>query len=118
MAVVSITNGSLSVDIEEVQEYRPNKATGFDMLPDINGEIIAYQKTTPGRTEVPVNGRVKSKVDADNLLSMLDDTLSMTERDGTISDDWQVLTDPPPVVRRKDGDSPDWEVQLRLWRIP
>lgn len=118
MTVVVITNGGSVVNIEEVQEVRPAKPTGFDTLPDIHGDIIAYERTTPGRTEVPINGRVKTKPEAEALMAMVGDEVSMTERDGTVTTGWQMMTEPPPVVKRKDGDSPDWEVQLRLWRIP
>jgi len=117
MSVVVLTGGPFSVEIEEVQEHRPLEPAGLDFLPDIYGQVVVYTKI-PGIVDVPIVGRVKSKTDAENLLNMVGEPITMTERDGTSTSGWTIRTEPAPTVRKKDGDSPDWDVNMRLWRLP
>jgi hypothetical protein len=117
MGVVLISNGAVVVTVEEVQERLGSAAVGLDPLPDISGYLVVYERHSSLR-ELPISGRVKSKAEAERLAAFLGQQLSVTERDGTVTTGWQVRTDPPPVIKRKDGDSPDYLVELKLWRLP
>ena len=119
MAQVQISDGTRVVTIEEVPEQRPAPPLGMDVLPDVTGNPVVYERAGKLR-EVPLSGRVKSKQEAAYLESFLDEgcPLELTERDGTLSIDWRIKSEPLPVIRRKDGDSADWMITLTLWRMP
>jgi hypothetical protein len=117
VAVVLISDGVLIVTVEEVQEQFASATVGLEPLPDVNGDLVVYERHT-GLRDLPVKGRVKTKAEAELLVDFVGQELTVTERDGTISMGWRVRTDPPPAIRRKDGDSPDYLVELKLWRLP
>lgn len=120
MSVVSLSAGGLVVTIEEVPEERPVTPIGLNPLPDINGNIVVYERTDSLR-EVPVSGRVKTLIEIERLELWLEDNvgLKLTDRDSTETTGWMMKTgDPTPRLRRKDGDSADYLVDFRLWRLP
>jgi hypothetical protein len=118
MAVVNLSNGiDISVDIEEVQENLPIEPAGLDFLPDITGTVVVYCKV-PGLVEISLLGRVKSKDDAEDLMLLIGQDITLTERDGSVSNGWTMRTEPAPTAQRLDGDSPDYRVSMRLWRLP
>ena len=119
MAQVQITDGSRVVTVEEVPEQRPTSPLGMEILPSITGDLVIYERV--GRLhEVPVSGRVKTKAEAAFLEAFLDEDcqLYLTERDGTVTGEWRIKSEPLPSIRRKDGDSADWMVTMTLWRMP
>lgn len=113
---VTLTDGVREVLIEEVQEERAETAAGVEFIPDITGALVAYERVS-GVPELPISGRVKTKAEATCLESMVGRTLTVYERDGTASTGWKIKTDPALRVRRKDGESKDYLVDLRLWRL-
>ena len=119
MPSIQISDGARVVVVEEVFEHRPAPATGMEVVPDISGELVVYERVGRLR-EVPVAGRVKTKTETAYLEAFLTEGLPLflTERDGTTTAGWRIKTDPLPVIRRKDGDSADWTVTLTLWRMP
>jgi hypothetical protein len=119
MASVQITDGTRVVVVEEVPEQRPAAALGMEVLPAIDGSLVVYERAGRLR-EVPLSGRVKTKAEAAFLESFLDEdcALYLTERDGTITSEWRIKSEPLPVIRRKDGDSADWMITMTLWRMP
>ncbi|MBN1320739.1 MAG: hypothetical protein JXA87_07860 [Thermoleophilia bacterium] len=119
MPSIQITDGARVVVVEEAADHRPTPPAGMEILPDVAGELVVYEKVGRLR-EVPVAGRVKTKDEAAFLEAFVAEglPLCLTERDGTTTGDWRIKTDPLPVVRRKDGDSADWMVTLTLWRMP
>ncbi|MBN1630476.1 MAG: hypothetical protein JW990_11975 [Thermoleophilia bacterium] len=119
MPSIQITDGARVVVVEEVSEHRPAPPVGMEVLPTVDGELAIYERVGRLR-EVPVAGRVKTKTEAGFLEAFLAEGLPLylTERDGTITADWRMKTDPLPSIRRKDGDSADWMVTLTLWRMP
>ena len=118
MTVVTLSGGGTTVAIEDVQqEQRPATAVALDPLPDIYGELVVYERHVSLR-ELAIRGRVKSKSEAEALESLSGREVTLTERDGAVTAGWRIRTDPPPAIRRKDGDSPDHLVDLKLWRLP
>ncbi len=119
MSSIIITDGIRVVTVEEAPDQRPSPAKGMDVLPTVDGSLVVYEKVGRLR-EVPVAGRVKTKVEAAYLEAFVAEgaALFLTERDGTETGDWRIKTDPLPTCRRKDGDSADWTVNLTLWRLP
>lgn len=117
MSKVLLEYGALVVEIEEVKEYQAQSPVALTPLPDINGNLVVYESDR--LREIPISGRVKSKTEALRLVSFIGiEDLTLTERDGTMSTGWQIRTEPAPVIQRKDGDSVDWSVSFRLWRLP
>ena len=119
MAEIQITDGALVVIIHEAPEERPSMPRPLDVLPDTSGAPVVYQRTS-GLQEVPVTGRLLTAADVTRLETWTSSgsLLTLVARDGSESPGWRVKTGPPPRIRRKDGDSADWLVDLRLWRIP
>ncbi len=118
MGVVKISDGTLIVSIEEVNENRPVSPVPIDALPDVFGNVVIYEKVG-SLTEIPILGRVKSKAEAQRLEGFIDKSdLTMTERDGTVTGGWRIRNDPAPSIKRKDGDSKDFSVDFKLWRLP
>jgi hypothetical protein len=118
VTVVTISDGAVAVGIEDVQqEQRPGTAVALDPVPDVLGHLVVYERSVSLR-ELSIRGRVLSKTEAELLESLIGSTVTLTERDGTATSGWHVRTDPPPNIRRKDGDSPDYLVDLKLWRLP
>jgi hypothetical protein len=95
MAQVKISDGTRVVTLEEVPEQRPAPPLGMEVLPDITGGPVVYERTGKLR-EVPLSGRVKSKAEAAYLEDFLNEdcALELTERDGTVTSDWRVKSDP------------------------
>ncbi len=119
MPSIVITDGVRTVTVEEAPDVQAVKPVGMDFLPDANGNLVLYERAYAPR-EVPVVGRVKTKTEALHLGQFVleGSLLYLTERDGTITSGWRIRTDPVPDIRRKDGDSADWNVNIRLWRVP
>lgn len=117
MTVVTLSDGILTVDIEEVQENRAATPVALEPTPDVTGTLVIYERHNALR-DLSISGRVKSKAEAERLEGFLSKELTVTERDGTLTTGWRIRTDPPPSIRRKDGDSPDYSVEFKLWRLP
>ncbi|MHB8867433.1 MAG: hypothetical protein ACYC6T_08000 [Thermoleophilia bacterium] len=119
MAEIKLSDGALVVTVHGAPEERPARPQALDVLPDTAGAPVVYQRT-PGLEEVPLSGRLLSFVDVTRLeaWTAAGALLTLTARDGSQSVGWRVKRGPAPRIRRKDGDSADWLVDLRLWRIP
>ncbi|MCL5942145.1 MAG: hypothetical protein M1325_01220 [Actinobacteria bacterium] len=119
MSAVTLTDGALVVTIHEAPEERPSRARPFALQPDTLGAPVIYERTD-ALVEVPLSGRLLTKGDVVILETWSEEgaLLTLTERDGTTSPGWRVKPGPAPRIRRKDGDSADWLVDLRLWRLP
>ncbi len=119
MPAITISDGARLVTVEEVQERRPTPPVGMEVLPDVTGDLVLYERVGRLR-EIPVAGRVKTKDEVEFLEDFIaeDSLLYLTERDGTTTGAWRIKADPLPSIRRKDGDSADWMITLTLWRMP
>ncbi len=119
MAEIQITDGALVVTIHEAPEERPSAPRPLDVLPDTAGAPVIYERTG-GLLEVPVSGRLLTASDVTRIetWTAAGSLVALIARDGVESAGWRIRTGPPPRIRRKDGDSADWLVDLRLWRIP
>lgn len=119
MPSIRISDGIRQVTVEEAADRRPSPGKGMEIMPDVHGTLVVYERVGRLR-EVPVDGRVKTKAETAHLEAFIEEgvDLYLTERDGTETDGWRIKTDPAPSVRRKDGDSADWLVNLTLWRMP
>lgn len=119
MAEIELTDGALVVTVYEAAEERPARPQALDVLPDTTGAPVVYQRN-PGLEEVPLSGRLLTSADVTRLetWTAAGTPLTLTARDGSDTIGWRVKSGPAPRIRRKDGDSADWLVDLRLWRIP
>lgn len=119
MPSIVVTDGARTVTVEEAPDARPAAPVGMDVLPAVDGSLVVYERVGALR-EVPVVGRVKTKAEAETLEAFIAERaeLYLTERDSTVTGGWKIKTEPAPSMRRKDGDSADWIVDLRLWRMP
>lgn len=119
MAEIQLSDGALVVIVYEAPEERPSRPQPLDVLPDTSGAPIVYQRTA-GLEEMPLSGRLLALADATRLETWMcgGALLTVTARDGAQSAGWRVKSGPAPRIRRKDGDSADWLVDMRLWRIP
>ena len=70
--------------------------------------------------EVGLSGRLKTPAEAQLVRTWIADQtlLSLVGRDGSQTSGWRIRPNPAPSIKRKEGDSPDWMVQVRLWRLP
>ena len=119
MAEIQLTNGALVVTVYEALEERPARPQALDVLPDTTGAPIVYQRN-PSLEEVPLSGRLLAAADVTRIeaWTAAGALLTLTARNGSTSSGWRVKSGPAPRIRRKDGDSADWLVDMRLWRIP
>jgi hypothetical protein len=118
-ATVELSDGQTPILIWEVDEETPSWPTPLEVLPDVAGGLVAYQRVDVLQ-EIGISGRLKTKAEVETLEGWIaqQTILGLTSRDGTISGGWRVKATPQPKIQRKDGDSPDWLVTIRLWRMP
>ena len=118
-ATVELTDGQTPILIWEVDEETPTWPTPLEVLPDVAGGLVVYQRVDVLQ-EVGISGRVKTKAEAQALEGWItaETVLTLIARDGTTTAGWRVKAAPQPKLQRKDGDSPDWLLTVRLWRLP
>lgn len=119
MAEIQLTDGAIVVTIYEAPEERSSSPRPLDVLHTTDGAPIVYERRA-GLREVPISGRLLALADVTRLETWLaaGTIVALIERDGTTDPGWRIKPGPPPRIRRKDGDSADWLVDMRLWRIP
>jgi hypothetical protein len=119
MAEIQLTDGAVVVTVYEAPEERSSSARPLDVLHTTAGDPIVYERRA-GLREVPISGRLLSSTDVNKLetWTAANTLVTLIERDGTTDPGWRIKPGPPPRIRRKDGDSADWLVDMRLWRIP
>ena len=118
-ATVVLGDGQRDCTFWEVTDEAPAWATPLEVSPDVSGNPVVYTRVDV-LTEVGVDGRLKTKAEVETIERWLTQqtALYLTARDGTRTSGWRIKPAPQPKIQRKEGDSPDWLVAIRLWRLP
>jgi hypothetical protein len=114
---VSLSTLSVSVTIHESPEEREQKTRGMEVKDTATGPILLIHDATLATMHVV--GRLTAKADVITVEGWYDEQMELTYtgRDGVAQTGWRIHGEPAPRIVRKDGDSLDWNVDLRLWRI-
>lgn len=119
MPEIILNSPSDSIVVYDAREELPQEPHRVEILHDELGAPVVYEESTVYQT-LHLLGRLVSDDDAEKLLTWryTSPLLSVTGRDGgTDGGGWTFKPDQIPRLRRKDGDSPDWEVEFTLWKI-
>ena len=121
MSNVTMSDGAVLVTIEEVkQEPRSMPVATQTPMPSVDGSLVVYTEHSQ-LEEVGISGRVRTMAEIQKLEEWAENqtVISWTHRSGDITTNWRMRTGGPALnFRRKDGDSPDYLVDFRLWRLP
>jgi hypothetical protein len=119
MSQITLSDGANTLTVWDCPEERPTERVVYDVRPDSEGVTRVYQKPA-GILLLHLAGRLLTKADAERLEGWLRDLtlLSYAGRDGVTDGGWRIHGDPPPRIVRKDGDSDDWMIDFKLWRLP
>jgi hypothetical protein len=118
MSQITLSDGTNDVTIQECTEERPTMRIAYDARIDVDGQPRLYTIPEP-LTYLHFAGRLLAKEEAQQIESWsADETeLTYTGRDGVSDGGWRIHADPPAKISRKDGDSLDWLIDARLWRL-
>lgn len=118
-ATVVLSDGQRHCTFWEVTDETPTWPTPLEVSPDVDGNPVVYTRVDV-LAEIGVDGRLKTKAEVDLIEQWIDEqtALYLTARDGTQTSRWHIKPAPQPKIQRKEGDSPDWLVAIRLWRLP
>ena len=119
-STVLLSDGVRVVTLWEVPDETPQIPFGMEVLSDTTGRPVVYTRGDV-LSEQSVSGRVKTLAEVAILQQWIvenEPPLFYTARDGSVTGHWRIKTQPTPKLVRKEGDSPDHDVTLTLWRIP
>ena len=118
-SVVTLSDGIQVATFWEVTDEAPVTPKGLEVLSNAAGHPIVYTRGDV-LNEVGLSGRVKTLAEAQLVERWLsaETELTLVGRDGSQTVGWRIRPTPSPQIKRKEGDSPDWLVQVKLWRLP
>lgn len=118
MADVTLSRDGDVVTMLEAEEARAQYKTALDLQFDVTGAPVVYVEQDQLEL-LACRGRLATLAEVQQVEAWRDsqETLTLTDRAGTGEGGWRIHTDPPPDLRRKDGDSADWICAMFLWRL-
>jgi hypothetical protein len=115
---INLSDGSDVVVVEDCLEERPTERIAYDVRHGVDGTPTVYM-IHDSIVYLHFAGRLLTKADVQQIeaWSSASTILSYTGRDGVADGGWRMHADPPAKINRKDGDSLDWMIDARLWRL-